>query len=333
MGTLPQRYFEADTGPGQVMPKRGEEIFDGKDSRDYPRTWAGFIGQVEAKAQCEAAIADAAVRNTAIDHILVASSVPGVGKTTLATLLAYLADKGLQRFSGPITQEKFLALVSTMRDGDVLFGDELHTLVAGNKNRADWILPWMLEGVVYTDHGARPTPKVTFIGATTDVAKLPATIVERFMVQLQISDYSEAEATQIAQHHANGMQVDLTIEEAELIAVAADHNPRTMQRVLTALRTQRNAGLPNNWERVFQWSGVTEDGLSTIAVNMLLVIAVADRAVASITTIQKALKERNLDRHEAQLIDRGLIEISGQGRRLTSLGAERVAWHRQAVAV
>src|SRR4051794_8496827 len=83
-----------------VAPKRGDEIFEGKD---YPREWADFVGQADAKDELQVSIASATARRARIDHTLLASGLHGVGKSTLAHLVAYHAGVGLVEAGGPMT--------------------------------------------------------------------------------------------------------------------------------------------------------------------------------------------------------------------------------------
>lgn len=327
MSNLPQRYFDSpDTG--LIEPKRGAAIFEGTN---YPRDWTGFVGQADAVESLQVAIASAAARKTRLDHTLFASGIAGVGKTTLATMLAYHLGVGFQQCSGPLTIESFRRLVRPMRDGDILFSDEIHRMVQGNRNRADWLLPWMLGQGLQTERGVEHTANVVLVGATTDWGKLPDTLRDRFLLQPTLGPYTEAEAGQIAVSLAGRMNVELGMEEAPLVATAADSNPRVMERILTTLRDHQAAGVfQGDWDTVFRRSKVTEDGLSTLALDMLIILSRESSQTASIETIKGRLNEPGPLRHpEHQLLQREYIEISGQGRRLTTRGLMRVRSYRR----
>ena len=236
MSTIPEsviRQVLAHAAPKVAGPKRGEAIFEGVD---YPRDWSGFIGQEEAKEELRVAVASAVARDTRLDHTLFASGIAGVGKSTLATLAAYQAGRGFLQTSGPLSLSDFRNLVRGMQDGDILFHDELHTLVAGNKNRADWVLPFLVEGKLYTDRGAEKVPDISFWGATTDPGKLPATILSRFMCTPTIERYTLEEGGQICGQLAERMKVSVPADVLEDIARAADINPRVMRKIISKIR-------------------------------------------------------------------------------------------------
>jgi Holliday junction resolvasome RuvABC ATP-dependent DNA helicase subunit len=184
----------------------------------------------------------------------------------------------------------------------------------------------MLEGKLYTKRGAETVPDVTLIAATTDAGKLPETLLSRFMVQPTIVPYTPAEAAAIAQNLADRMGVRLSAPgHAERIAQAADSNPRSMRRILTAVRDLQHAyGEGSHLERAFEYAGVSEDGLTQIARDMLLVLLTNPDYTASIEYINATLGEPGpLKHHEKQLLQRGLVTITGRGRSLTTSGLTR----------
>jgi len=185
-----------------------------------------------------------------------------VGKSTLATLLAYQAEAGLVQTTVPLPVGEARRLMKGMADRDVLLVDELHLLVAGNRNRADWLLPFMTEGVLYTDRGAEPMPDVAIVGATTDVGKLQETLISRFMCQPTIVPCTEQEATRVVRNLSERMD-DGVPGYAELaIARASDPNPRAVRRILAAVRDLKLAYPDDhpNLPRAREWAGVSGDG-------------------------------------------------------------------------
>lgn len=313
----------AVTPESAAEPKRGEEIFEGTD---YPRTWDGFVGQAKAKEQLIVQAASAKARGTRIEHTLLASGVAGIGKSTLATLLAYQAGAGLVRTTGPLTVEDARRLIRGMSDGDILLIDEIHLLVQGGRNKADWILPFMTEGTLYTERGAEKMPDIAVVGATTDVGKLPETLISRFMCQPELVQYSDDEGRLIVLNLAGRMEVEIDSDSALQVARAADNNPRVMRRILTTIRDLKYAYPEShpNLEKAFEWSGVSADGLFKTARDILLVLATARDHTASVETIRGQLSEPGpIQMHEKALLQRGLIEITGRGRKLTEKGLGR----------
>lgn len=309
-------------------PKRGDAIFEGVD---YPRDWDGFVGQRMAKMQLQAQVASSQARGTRMEHTLLASGLHGVGKTTLATLLAYQRGVGIQQTTGPLTVEDAKALMLAMQDHDVLFVDEAHKLVEGNRTRADWLLPFMTEGVLYTDKGAEPMPDVTLVAATTDVGKLPLTLISRFMVKPKLVGYTPEEGADICGHLADRMGVYAFMpddERFEAIARAANYNPRDMRMILTQFRDLMHAfpDQPVDLATAFEWAGLSADGLGQVAQDMLLVLLGSSDFTASIDTIGAQLGEPGpLKHYEQSLLQHGLVEITGRGRKLTEDGVRRAA--------
>jgi Holliday junction resolvasome RuvABC ATP-dependent DNA helicase subunit len=312
------------------LVKHGDEIFEGEYS-DYPRDWYGLVGQERAKELLqmvtEAAIAD----KGALEHILLASGMPGVGKTTMAQILAYTAERGLLMVSGAITVDEARDLLLQMSDGDILFWDEFHLAVAGNKNRADWLLPFMTDGVLVTKKGREPMPRVTLVAATTEAGKLLPTLVSRFDHQPEITRYSIEEATLIVQQLARRMKFRLGFDPdyvplpfAVKIAQASDLNPRMAKRILKTLRVMAKSRAQVKLSVALRHVGVTDDGLDRTQQDILCVLATATNRTLSEKSIQGALGEPGpLKFAEASLLQKGYIEITGQGRYLTDEGNRR----------
>ena len=309
------------TAANAVTSKRGLDIIAGTD---YPADWSGFIGQRDAIAQLQTAIESSQYRGVRMDHTLLASGQHGIGKTTLAQICAIQRNVGFVPVSGPISVAEARQILRSMNDQDILFWDEFHLAVAGNRNRADWMLPFLTDGTLLTSRGPERMPDVTVIAATTEAGKLPVTIISRFMVRPRLSGYTDSEAVLLVEQLAKRMHVDLFGPDTTgMIARAADNNPREMRMIITALRDQAIAG-EVSFDRALDWAGVTHDGLSRTSVDMLLVLYASQDYTASLETVSAALAEPGpLGDHERKLLRRGLIVITGRGRRLTDEGIER----------
>lgn len=314
----------------QNRARRGEAIFAGTD---YPRTWDGFVGQADAVAHLRAHLDSCRERDAVrLDHILLASGLHGIGKTTLAKLIAANtktlvtpdgSTPALIEVSGPVEVGEARAIFVELDDGDILFWDEIHLAVSGGKAKAEWLLPYLTDGVLMTATGAEEMPNVTIVGATTDLGRLPQTIISRFMVRPHLTHYTEVEALQLVGNLARRMGVWIPDDMAPAIAEAANRNPRNMRAILTAVR-DLPPGREHDLDLALKWSGFARDGLSTVAVEMLLVLLATSNHTASIDTIQAQLGEPGtLRHHEQTLLQRGYVNITGRGRVLTEAGKAR----------
>lgn len=304
-------------------PKRGEEIFEGTD---YPHSFDGFVGQREAIEQIAIMLHSANARSARPEHMLIESGIAGVGKSTLATIAGFVSGRGFLTISGPLTAGEFQRLANTCEDGDIVFHDELHTLVAGNKNRADWVMPFFTEGRLLTERGPVPIPDVAFWGATTDAGKLPATLYSRFMCTPSIVPYTAEEAARICAELAGRMRVDVPDDAFGPIAKAADANPRAMRKVITAVRDLFYVYSDShpNLEKAFRFAGVAEDGLSSKSQDILILLLGAPGYTMGLDTLRGTLGEPGpITLHEQQLLRHGLVTVAGRGRKLTDRGIER----------
>src|SRR5262249_22065450 len=153
------------------------------------------------------------------------------------------------------------------------------------------------------------------VGATTDVGKLPATLIGRFMCQPTIGRYTPDEAAAICRQLSARMGVPVPDGALPHIARAADSNPRTMRQILTAGRDLGFAYPDShpNLEKAFTWSGVSADGLSQTARDMLLILYGARDYTSSIDSLRAQLGEPGpLHHHEQALLQRALLTVTGR---------------------
>lgn len=314
-------------------PKRGDALFEGTD---YPREWKDFIGQDEAKHFLMASIASARIRKTRLDHTLIATGAHGVGKSALARLVAKELDVGMVEVQGVLEVTDALRIFSAMKDGDILFWDEIHLAISRGKSKAEWLLPLLQDGVIVTPQGVTVVPDITVIGATTDVQKLPETIISRFVIKPVLDSYTAEQADAIVQVSARSLfgACDLPLPNGytrEVIATAANRNPRAIMQLLKILRDSALSGNASYGESgtystdaVFRWSGLTPDGLDRLAQEYLMVLYMQPGFKAGEKTIAQALGEPTPPRHtEKLLIQKGLIRVCSSGRELTGDGSDR----------
>lgn len=326
-GGAAPKASEAKAAP---QPKRGDSIFENVGG---PRTWNEYVGQRRAKGQMRAAVASAKFRNAQVDHILIASGVPGVGKSALARIVAAEFGGGLVEVQGSLSQDEAQAILSGMKDGDFLFLDEVHQLVVGGKSRAEWLLPLMQDGVLLSAQGEWKAPKVTIIGASTNAAELPEAILSRFTVKPVVEMYSDEEATDIAQGMAQSVYGSIGLPlpsrvTAAALARAANNSPRDIKSMLRLLRDAEIAQEAPRCEQghtdlsvMLEWAGRTADGLDDLAQRFLATLYVHFGGRAGKETIMSALGESTWPKlTENLLITKGYLGVDKGGRFLTDLG-------------
>lgn len=312
-------------GHGTQAPveiKRGADAIFGDGP--YPRRLSEFVGQEDAKAQLMTAMMAAAQREEPLDHVLLASGYPGIGKTALAKIVANMLNVGYAEVGGTVTLKDIRPVLHAMQDHDVLFIDEIHRMVSSGKRNAEWLLQVLQDGVLALPTGVERIAKITIIGATTDAQKLPETILSRFPIQPILEPYSTPEATAIAKGMATRLELTLSPQELHRVAEAANRNPRTVSRILKRLR-DITAAKPDVEDRIalaLSWTGVTEDGLTRQSADYMMVIY-GYGGVAGVSTMKAALNEIALEHTEKLLIQKGFVVVTPKGRELTRLGIVR----------
>lgn len=315
-------------------PKHGEDIFPDADA---PRTWEDYRGQDRAAGILQAAIASAQRRDVPLAHVLIASGLPGVGKSTLARIIAAQMDAGIVETQGPVTGAEAHDILANMSDGDVWFIDEAHQLTQGGKGKAEWLLSFLQDGTLMTAEGAKKMPRVTVVAATTDSQLLPETILQRFPLKPIIVAYTDDHAISIAGRMASSIftdEVNLPIPgEATLRAVcgAANNSPRVMRSVLSTLRDAALAGQAPADEdgnldlsTTLAWTGLTLDGLDDLAQRYLMTLLVMCNGTGSRDVIAAQLGESTIPAQtEKMLMQLGYIEVGTRGRSLTEEGTVR----------
>lgn len=291
----------------------------------YPQTWKEYIGQEGAKARIQDQIARARERKEVVRHILIADTEPGVGKTALAVLVAREIGARCFTVSGTPNKAEVLQLVQSMRDGDVLFVDEIHRLVVGGKGKAEWLLHLLQDGVVMGPTGIVKRLNITVIGATTDASRLPRTVLERFGPPVEMVRYNEDEAGLIALRCAQRVFPPLPfppVEDFELFIYAADFNPRRIKQLLE-LAVDAHYG-PDGYDplMVLKRAGMTPDGLERTAQRYLVLLRQALGPMGE-AQIRNLLNEASLSYVERRLAEKGYITFTRGGRTLTDVGVER----------
>ncbi|MDK2882319.1 MAG: holliday junction helicase RuvB [Bacillota bacterium] len=207
-----------------------------------PQRLADFIGQERAKANLEVFIKAALLRGEALDHVLLYGP-PGLGKTTLARIIAHELGVGIQITSGPAIERPgdLAALLTSLGKGDVLFIDEIHRL---SPSVEEILYPAMedfaLDIVVGKGPSARSLrldlPRFTLVGATTRIGLLTSPLRDRFGVVARLEYYDVESLSRIVKRTADILRVAITPEAAREVARRSRGTPRIANRLLKRIR-------------------------------------------------------------------------------------------------
>lgn len=207
-----------------------------------PSRLADFTGQTKLKENLSIAIEAARQRGEALDHVLL-HGPPGLGKTTLATLIAGELEVGFEQTSGPILQKKLdlTGVLSNIRARQVFFIDEIHRLLPDVEEMLYSALEdFRIDILIGTGPGARthslPVPRFTAIGATTRQGLVSAPLRGRFGLVLRLNHYDEAELTRIVLRSAGLLGVTVDDGAAAEVARRSRGTPRIANRLLRRVR-------------------------------------------------------------------------------------------------
>jgi Holliday junction DNA helicase RuvB len=310
------------------------------EERDFdkslrPKQFADFVGQTSVKEQLEIFVQAAKNRGETLDHVLLAGP-PGLGKTTLAGIIATELQVGMHTTSGPALERKVdvAGILTNLQQGDVLFVDEIHRL---NTAIEEVLYPAMEDYEIDIMIGEGPAarsirlsvPPFTLIGATTRTGLLTTPLRDRFGVWQRLEYYTEDELAAIVRRSAGILGVAIDGESAAEIAARSRGTPRVANRLLRRVRDYSEVRHEGAIDRdiclaALELFQVDHEGLDKLDRDILLAICEKfDGGPVGLDTLAVALGEEAdtiMDVYEPYLIMRGFIKRTPRGRVVTSAG-------------
>lgn len=298
-----------------------------------PQTFAEYVGQERLKKNLKLSIEAAKKRGEPIDHVLLYGP-PGLGKTTMATVIANEMGAGLRVTAGPAIERAgdLASILTNLGDGDILFIDEIHRLSrAVEEVLYSAMEDFKLDIVIGKGPAARSVrldlPKFTVIGATTRTGSLAAPLRDRFGHIHRLEFYTPAEVAQIVGRSAKILESEMDAAAADLLSTRARLTPRIANRLLKRVRDYADVngdGIidTTTTKKALAMLEIDELGLDPADRQLLMSVIsnygmnpVGLNTIAALTGDEATTIE---DFYEPYLIQIGFIERTPRGRRVTT---------------
>ncbi|MFL5713836.1 MAG: Holliday junction branch migration DNA helicase RuvB [Chloroflexota bacterium] len=299
-----------------------------------PRTLAEYIGQAEVKANLSVLLQAAKARGEAADHILLYGP-PGLGKTTLATIIARELGVNVRYTSGPAVERAgdLAAILTSLEERDVLFIDEVHRL---NRAVEEILYPAMEDYALDVMIGKGPSARslrlslkpFTVVGATTRAGRISSPLRDRFGATYRLDFYTDPELTSIVDRSADILGVRIEPSAAQEIARRGRGTPRIVNRLLKRVRDHAEVHGDGTVDETtardaLRRMEIDDEGLDSADRKLLAAIiqkfASGPVGVAALAAVLSEEIETIEDVYEPFLLRLGFIDRTPQGRIATDL--------------
>ncbi len=310
-----------------------------------PKTLDDYIGQEQVKENLKVYIDAAKLRGESLDHCLLYGP-PGLGKTTLANIIANEMGVNIRVTSGPVIEKKgdLAAILTSLDKGDVLFIDEIHRMSrAIEEILYSAMEDYAIDFVIGNGPSARSIridlPPFTLIGATTRAGQLTAPLRDRFGVILKLELYTPEELATIVKRSASILNIEITEQGAYEIASRSRGTPRIANRLLKRVRDFAQVrGKTQIDNQIAQFAldklNIDELGLDSTDKRMLeTIIKFYDGGPVGLETLAATIGEEAVtleDVYEPYLLQIGFLSRTPRGRCVTRLAYEHLGMKRPA---
>ena len=305
-----------------------------------PRTLDEYLGQREVKASLAVLLEAARRRGEAADHVLL-HGPPGLGKTTLATIIARELGVNIRYTSGPAVERAgdLAAILTSLDERDVLFIDEIHRL---NRAVEEILYPAMEDFALDVMIGKGPSARslrltlrpFTVVGATTRAGRISGPLRDRFGAVYRLDFYAEEDLRAIVRRSARILGIEVTADAAAAIAARGRATPRIVNRLLKRVRDHAEVHGDGRVDRaaVDEAMGVLEiDGEGLDATDRRLLAAIVQKfgggpvGVAALAAVLAEEVETVEDVYEPYLLRIGFLDRTPQGRVATDRARAHLA--------